>query len=80
MMSADVLFTVRTALIYRPAVDRSQTQLVRELVHRIAGRVRRVYVDRFGPAVQEEESAHNGAEPAHGLKRESNKNCDERNE
>lgn len=80
MMSSDVLFAVRTALIYRPAVDRSQAQLVRELVHRVAGRVRRVYVDRFGPAVQEKESAHNCAEPAHGLKRESNKNGNERNE
>lgn len=80
MMSPDVLFAVRTTLINRPAVDRSQAQLVRELVHRIAGRVRRMYVDRFGPAVQEEESAHDGAQPAHGLKRESNRNDDERNE
>lgn len=66
-MSANVLFAVRTTLVYRPAVDRSQTQLVRELVDGIAGGVGRVYIDRFGTAVQKEESAHDRAEPPHSL-------------
>jgi len=68
MMGANVFLAVRTALIYRPAVDRPQAQLVRELVDRVAGRVRRMDVDRLGPTVQEEKPAYDRAESPHGLR------------
>lgn len=66
-MCANVFFAVRSALINRPTVDRPEAQFVGELVDRIAGRVRRVNVDGFGPAVQEEKSAYDRAESPHGL-------------
>jgi hypothetical protein len=66
-MGANVFFAVRTALVYRPTVDRPQAQLVRELVDRIAGRVSGMNVNRFGPAVQEEKPADDRAESSHGL-------------
>lgn len=67
MMSANVFFSVGTTFVNRPAVDRPQAQLVRELVNSVAGRVGRMYIDRFGSAVQKEKSAHDGAEPSHRL-------------
>lgn len=67
-MSSDVFFAVRAALVYWPTVNRPQAQLIRELIDRVARRVRRVDVDRFGPAVQEEKPTHDGAQSPHGLK------------